>query len=83
MNYNAFDPFLARDTWHTTHALDDGVFYRCLHTVVELPDFSPEEMGNHIRTAKGIDSEDHHFAKRVDDLVGNAWAVREYLRANR
>jgi hypothetical protein len=83
MDYSAFDSFLARDTWHTSHPLDDREFYRCLRTVVELPDFSPDKMGDYIRGVKGVISEDHHFAKRVDDLVGNAWAVQEYLRVNR
>jgi hypothetical protein len=79
MNYNTFDPFLSRDTWHTSHPRDDKGFFQCLRQVVDLPDFSPEAMGDYIRTAKGVDSYDHHFAGRIRDLVGKAWAVRKYL----
>jgi hypothetical protein len=42
MNYNVFDPFLGRDTWHTKHANDLFVFYRCLQKVIDDPDFNPE-----------------------------------------
>lgn len=79
MNYVAFDPFLSRETWHTSHPLDDKVFFQCLHKVIDQPDFSPESMGDYIRAAKGVDSYEHHFAQRVRDLVGKAWAVHEYL----
>jgi hypothetical protein len=81
MNYNVFDPFLNMDTWHTSHPLDDRRFFVCLSKVVREPDFSAETLGEYIRKAKGIDNSEHHFAPRVRDLVGKAWAVREYLEA--
>jgi hypothetical protein len=46
MNYNVFDPFLSRDTWHTFHPLDERMFFQCLHKVVRDPDFSPERWVN-------------------------------------
>jgi hypothetical protein len=80
MNYNVFDPFLARDTWHTFHPLDEKVFFQCLHKVVHDPEFSPEAMGDYIRNARRID-EESPFAEDVRTLVSKAWTVRSYLEA--
>ena len=82
-NYEVFDPFLERDTWQFPHPLEDRAFYRCLKNVVEQPEFAPEILGDYIRRAKGVDSDDHPFAERISNLVKNARAVREYLAANR
>jgi hypothetical protein len=79
MKYEVFDSFLRVETWHTSHPLDDQRFFRCLHEVVEDPDFSAEAMGDYMRGVKGVDSYEHHYASRIRDLVGKAWAVREYL----
>jgi hypothetical protein len=82
IDYRIFDPFLNRDTWHTSHPLDDKAFFRCLRQVVEHPDFNPEAMGEHFRQMKDVDSEDHPFAEQIDDLVRKAWTVREFLQAD-
>jgi hypothetical protein len=82
MNYDVFDPFLARETWHTSHLLDDKAFYCCLYDVVDLPDFSPETMGKYMRSAKKI-ADDHPFVEDVRRLVSKAWTVRDFLAANR
>jgi hypothetical protein len=81
-DYSVFDPFLGVETWHTTHPLDDKRFFICLHKVVEDPDFNAETMGEYMRSEKGVDSPEHHYAQRIDNLVSKAWAVREYLDAN-
>lgn len=81
MNYEVFDSFLRVDTWHTSHPLDDKRFFLCLHNVVREPDFSAEAMGEYMRVAKRVDSDDHPFAQRINSLVGKAWAVHEYLEA--
>jgi hypothetical protein len=52
-----------------------------LHKIVDLPDFSAEAMGEHMRASKGVDSHEHHYAQRISDLVSKAWTVREYLGA--
>jgi hypothetical protein len=83
MNYKPFNSFLRVDTWHTSHPLDDQRFFQCLHDVVREPDFSAEAMGEYMRAAKQVESDDHPFAQRIDSLVRKAWAVREYLEATR
>ena len=73
--YDVFDKFLSRETWHTTHALDDQAFYVCLQKVVTAPDFSPDTMGEYFRKKKG-----QAFEHRIDDLTSKAWGIREYLQ---
>jgi hypothetical protein len=80
-DYSVFDKFLAVETWHTSHPLDDKRFFLCLHEIVDLSDFSAQAMGEHMRAAKGVDSHEHHYAQRIDDLVSKAYAVRDYLEA--
>lgn len=46
--YQAFDKFLARNTWHTMHPIDEKVFFLCLSTVVMDSKFSPEAMGEYM-----------------------------------
>jgi hypothetical protein len=82
MNYNVFDPFLACQTWHTSHPLDEQRFFKCLSKVVDHPDFNPESMGDYIRGKQNIDTDEHHFTEAVHDLVRKAWAVYDYLKAN-
>jgi hypothetical protein len=81
VDYTVFDRFLRVDTWQSSHPLDDKRFFLCLHKVVEDPDFSAEAMGDYMRGAKGVDSYEHYLAQRIRDLVGKAWAVRDYLQA--
>ena len=83
MNYDVFDPFLARDTWHTSHPLDERAFYRCLQKVVEHPDFSPESMGKYIESAKKRTLEEYYLTQCVQGLVSKAWTVRDYLAVAR
>jgi len=83
MHYKVFDPFLARDTWHTMHPSDEKIFYQCLHKVVELSDFAAEAMGDYFKEMKNINSPNHPMAEAVKRYVSKAWAVREYLAANR
>jgi hypothetical protein len=54
VNYDVFDSFLARATWHTSHPNDERAFYRCLREVVARPDFSPDSMGEYMRNKKGL-----------------------------
>lgn len=82
--YEAFDAFLAVDTWHTGHPSDGERFYKVLHEVVQKPGFNPDQMGQHMREKLGvpIDDEDHPFNSAIDRYVAAAWAVKEYLQAN-
>ena len=81
MNYNVFDPFLARDTWHTNHDNDLFAFYRCLQKIIDDPDFSPDGMGEYIKARKNVTTDGHPLAGAVRTLVSNAWAVRNYFTA--
>jgi hypothetical protein len=83
MNYAVFDTFLARETWHTNHDNDLWEFYRCLHQVIDDPEFNPDNMGKYIRAKKGVDTDTHVFAGAVRDLVSNAWAVHDYFAATK
>ena len=80
MKYEVFDSFLRVKTWQTPHPVDDKRFFRCIHEVVEHPDFNAEAMGDYMRDVKGVDSHEHHYAERIRDLVSKAWAVGEYLQ---
>jgi len=82
INYNVFDPFVARDTWHTFHPLDERMFFQCLHKVVHDAEFSPEKMGEYIREARKI-GDDSPFVQDVATLVSKAWTVKDYLEAAR
>ncbi|MCJ9721131.1 hypothetical protein MOV66_04480 [Agrobacterium sp. SHOUNA12C] len=74
--YHVFDPFLARDTWHTSHALDDKVFYICLEKVVTAPGFNPDQMREQFITKRG-----DIFRDRIDNLTMVAWGIKEYQQA--
>lgn len=82
-NYDVFDPFLRTDTRHKSHECDDRRFFQCLRIVVEEPNFNPDNMGKHFRTEKRVNSDDHPYVERIDDLVHKAWAVRDYLESLR
>jgi hypothetical protein len=83
--YEAFDNFLEIDTWHTHHPSDEARFFVVLETVVKNPKFNPDELGAYIRQKKHIsrDDEANPFSPAVDEYVAQAWAVKDYLRANR
>ncbi|HTQ14388.1 MAG TPA: hypothetical protein VMH86_10980 [Rhizomicrobium sp.] len=82
--YEVFDAFLAMDTWHTSHSLDDQRFYRALDTVVRDPDFNADDLRRYLREKLNIARDDHtgHFSKAVDLRAMQAWAVRDFLAAN-
>lgn len=84
MDYSAFDSFLNVDTWHTGHHYDLQRFYQALHRVISNPEFDPEAMGQYMRHKKNVAPSDHEsaFPVHIRDLVQNAWAVKEYLKAN-
>lgn len=80
--YNAFDSFLTVETWHTCHRLDEERFFRALQSVVENPDFSPEDMAVYMRHRIGVDRNDDEnpFNHAIDHYTDAAWAVKDYLR---
>jgi hypothetical protein len=82
--YEVFDKFLAVDTWHTRHPLDEQRFFIALATVAKNPKFNPDDLGAYIRAKKGVsrDNEEHPFNFEIDDYVAKAWAVKDYLRVN-
>jgi hypothetical protein len=81
--YEVFDKFLSTDTWHTPHAFDGKRFFQALHAVVSNPGFSPDKMGDYFREKKSVTRGDGHpYEGHIDDLVRQAWAVREYREAN-
>ncbi len=73
--YQIFDPFLMRETWHTSHDFDNKAFYICLERVVTAPAFSPDAMREYFLAKKGSP-----FQHRIDDLTSKAWGIREYLQ---
>lgn len=82
--YEAFDNFLAMDTWHTRHPLDEKRFFIALNKVVTEPKFNADELGRYMREKKNVarDDEKNTFNADIDHYVAAAWAVREYLKAN-
>ena len=81
--YEAFDSFLASDSWHASHATDDEGFFRALALEVGRPDFDPDAMGAYLRFHCGIQRYDENVALNhaIDGYVAAAWAVRRYLQA--
>jgi hypothetical protein len=81
--YQAFDKFLARDTWHTRDANDEKLFFLALSSVVKDSKFSPEGMGDYMRqkTRPSPNVEDHPFEHAIAHYVAAAWAVKGYLAA--
>jgi hypothetical protein len=51
--YQAFDKFLATDTWHTTHPLDTKRFYQALDQVVRDDAFNADAMPMYIAPRAG------------------------------
>jgi hypothetical protein len=83
--YQVFDGFLAMDTWHTRHALDERRFFEALSSVVKDSNFDPEKMGEYFRqkTRSTIHANDnkHPFEHAIAHYVAAAWAVKDYLAA--
>lgn len=46
MDYAAFDSFLARETWHTSHPNDLSAFDLVLSCVISDPKFNPDQMAS-------------------------------------
>jgi hypothetical protein len=88
MLYEAFDEFLAGDTWHTRHPADEERFYITLHGVVKDPQFNPDKLGDYMRQKAGVsedgtDDRSKSLNPAIDDYVEAAWTVKDYLKANR
>jgi hypothetical protein len=83
--YQAFDDFLAMDTWHTREHYDYKRFFVALSKVVSDPKFSADELGRYMRDKKNVarDDEENPFNADIDHYVAAAWAVRDYLKANK
>ncbi|MGR9078128.1 hypothetical protein [Rhizobium leguminosarum] len=83
--YQAFDSFLNVETWFTSNPNDERRFYLCLQGVVRDEDFNPDAMGDYIRRKVGVTSRDgsHPFEMTINNLVRQAWAVRDYLQYTR
>jgi hypothetical protein len=76
--YQNFDSFLNVETWHTCHTNDEERFFKALHKVVNLEDFSPEKLRNYIEEKVNNDS----FNQSIDHYVAAAWAVKTYIDIN-
>ncbi|KRA76184.1 hypothetical protein ASD89_00175 [Caulobacter sp. Root656] len=79
--YEAFNRYLATDTWHKSHPNDDERFYRALATVVGRSEFNADQMGEHFRKVTNVNRNDEddllNFA--IDTRVTQADAIKEYL----
>ncbi len=84
MLYEAFDKFLALDTWHTRHPSDQRRFYIALSSVIKDPQFNPDRLGEYIRKKKTVsrDNQEDLLNIAIDGWVTSAWAVKDYLEAN-
>jgi hypothetical protein len=81
--YEAFDSYLNVDTWHTNHDLDERRFFQSLSQVVRDDDFSPDEMGSYMLSAKVVNrdnEDDAYFVHTIDRRVLQAWAIRDFLK---
>jgi hypothetical protein len=81
--YEVFDTFLAMDTWHTSHPLDDDRFYKALHRIVRDDEFNPDEMGRYLFMKTGVqrDNEEDSRVNSIGRRVSQAWSVKDYLEA--
>ena len=85
MLYDAFDSFLKVDSWHTRHPYDEQRFFLALATVVNDPHFNADKLGEYMREKKSVSRDDaeNSFNFAIDHYVSAAWAVRDYLKANK
>lgn len=77
--YNVFNSFLDVETWYKDHPNDNERFYAALSSVVNKPDFSPDEMAAYMRNYKNSTNNDA-FTKRIDDLQNASWHIKDYLK---
>lgn len=80
--YEALDPYLDTDTWHTDHAYDDRRFYEGLRRIINEPNFNADQMGEYMRAKKGVDRnnpDQDAFNEVIDKRVTQADAISEYL----
>lgn len=79
--YKVFDPFLAADTWHTSHPLDSERFYVALAQLVRNAEFSPDEMRDYMFRQTGVDPDNPEDSRvqAIDERTHEAWAIREFL----
>jgi len=80
--YEAFDKFLAVETWYTAHPLDEKRFFKALQPVVRSAEFSPEAMGDYMRQkTQPPNNQENPYDDAIGHYVSAAWAVKEYLEA--
>lgn len=79
--YEVFDSFIENEWWHTCHAEDERRFFVALHKVVRDTRFSPEEMGDYLRSKlkQPYNRDVNPFEQAVRHYVSAAWAVRDFL----
>jgi len=80
--YEAFDPFLNIDTWHTRHPFDEQRFYAALDTVVWSEEFNPDNMAAYMRSRLNLrqDQRDSPFEPAIAHYTTSAWAVKDFIR---
>jgi hypothetical protein len=82
--YEAFDSFMARDTWHIRHPRDENErhFYQTLNEIVWSDAFNPDEMADYMRARAGLAPDDctSGLAVAIDRWRSDAWAVKEFLK---
>jgi len=78
--YEALDPFLDRDTWHTLHPTDQWQFFASLDRIIRLPDFSLVRMGEYIAIRFGIVGDEHPCNSAKDQCVEWAGVIHRYLQ---
>ena len=80
--YEAFDRFLAMDTWHTRHPADVRRFFQALDNVVRDPNFTADRFREYLLTKLSpAQRADSYWMSVVEDYHDKADAVRDYLDA--
>ena len=79
--YDALDPFLQFDSWHSGLAPDRERFSKALNSIVGLPGFDADDMGAFISERFNLDAlpKRHPHSLAKDRLVSQAEAARAYL----
>jgi hypothetical protein len=84
--YQVFDEFLAIETWHTCHPLDERRFFRALHQVVRNPEFSVEALRRYMlhkfELSQSYDIADYR-AIAIKSYTDQAQTVRDYFEFTR
>ncbi|WP_152048819.1 hypothetical protein [Aureimonas psammosilenae] len=83
--YDKLNSFMNVETWHTSHALDEERFFQALHQIVREDNFNPDKMGEYMRQKVGLSQNDDEgaYSQAIERYVAAAWAVKDYLEANR